>query len=108
MAQLLRYQIFLSYGIVILSIWCYALKNKTTLTHCDSCCKPILCYFPSYTREPIIDYAPLWVLILLAFYALGSVVVGVINFSDCPEASKEVEADIKEAKIALTKMGLKM
>ena len=108
MVQPQRYQIFLSYGIVILSIWCYALKNKTSLTHCDSCCKPLLCHFPSQMREPIIDYAPLWVLALLGLYALGSVVVGVLNFSDCPEAAKEVEADIKEAKIALTKMGVKM
>ena len=49
----------------------------------------------------MVDFLPLYVLVGLAIYAAGSVVIGVMNFSDCPEAAEEVNRHVKEAKEAM-------
>ncbi len=92
---LLRFQIFLSYGILVLGLWYGAVQSKYSLINEGSA-----------IQEALIDYLPLWVVLSLAFYAIGSVVYGVANFADCPQAAKEVEKEIEEAKAAMKKQGI--
>ena len=95
MAGLLRYQIFLGYGILVLGVWYGALQSKSSLINEGSA-----------IQESLVDYFPLWVILCLALYAIGSLVYGVANFADCPLAAKEVERQIEEAKAAMKKKGI--
>mmetsp|Transcript_18174 Transcript_18174/g.22890 ORF Transcript_18174/g.22890 Transcript_18174/m.22890 type:complete len:98 (-) Transcript_18174:314-607(-) len=95
MAGFLRYQIFLSYGILVLALWYGAVQNKSSLVDEGSTLQGYL-----------VDYLPLWILLCLAVYAIGSVVYGVANFADCPQAAREVERHIEEAKAAMKKKGI--
>jgi dolichyl-phosphate mannosyltransferase polypeptide 3 len=82
---LLRYQIFLMYGAVFVSVWYYALVNKE-----------------SYDLSPkvslLVMFAPVWGILALGIYLLLRLIVGVMTFSDVPEASTELEGHIAEAK----------
>ena len=114
MAGLLRYQIFLSYGILILGLWYTAIQNKPLLLKNDndasssssSIIVPLFSSLPYGAQEAIIDFFPLWVLICLGLYAVGSIAHGVANFADCPIAAKEVEKHIAEAKADMKKRGI--
>ena len=100
MAGLLRYQIFIAYGISLLSLWYGALQNKATVhVYLDSF--PLSSKLPTLLKETMVDFLPLYVLVGLAIYAAGSVVIGVVNFSDCPEAAEEVNRHVKEAEEAM-------
>jgi len=84
---LLRYQIFLAIGVSFLSIW-FALING------DS------------TSNPLVLYAPVWLIVLLGLYAIGSIVSGLMSFKDTPEAAAEIERQILEAKAEMKKRGV--
>ncbi len=85
--KLLRYQIFLAIGIAFLSIW------LTLINGSDS-------------SNPITLYAPVWAIILLGLYAVGSVILGLMSFKDTPEAAAEIERQIQEAKAEMKKRGI--
>lgn len=108
MAGLLRYQIFLSYGILILGLWYTALQNKSLLLKNDNndISIPFYSSLPYAAQEAIIDFFPLWALICLGLYAVGSIAYGVVNFADCPLAAKEVEKHIAEAKADMKRRGI--
>ena len=99
---LTRYQIFVSYIIAVLAMWDIALKNEPFLLSNMSNYMSI----SPYWVKPLIDYAPIWVLFVLAIYGVMSVVIGVLNFADCPEAASEVEKNVIEAKAKLKKRGI--
>ncbi len=86
----LRYQLFSIYGIVFVGLW-VALKSSDG---------------KGSVAAMIINYAPVFLILGLGVYALVSIVHGVINLKDCPEAAVEVEKDVKEAKAAMTKKGV--
>jgi dolichol-phosphate mannosyltransferase subunit 3 len=90
MSGLLRYQIFLMYGALFIALWYGALSTQQT------------------TDPPSIwiVYAPVWAILLLGLYALGSVMYGVTTLKDCPEAASEIERQIVEAKAEMKKRGI--
>jgi dolichyl-phosphate mannosyltransferase polypeptide 3 len=86
--ELLRYQIFVAIGLSFLSIWLALIKTSDA------------------TLNPLVLYAPVWSIILLGLYAIGSVVLGLMSFKDTPEAAAEIERQIVEAKAEMKKRGI--
>ena len=86
---LLRYQIFVGIGVSFLSIWLALIKGSD-----------------STTLNPLVLYAPVWCIISLGLYALGSIVLGLMSFKDTPEAAAEIEIQILEAKAEMKKRGV--
>ena len=54
----------------------------------------------------LITFAPIFALLCLAIYAAASVLIGLIQFEDCPGALTELEQEIIEAKAELKKRGI--
>mmetsp|Transcript_7281 Transcript_7281/g.10939 ORF Transcript_7281/g.10939 Transcript_7281/m.10939 type:complete len:98 (+) Transcript_7281:76-369(+) len=50
---------------------------------------------------------PLWCLVTLGAYALGSVAWDILRFQDCPGAAKELQDDIARATAGLEAKGFK-
>lgn len=91
MGGLLRYQLFLGIGVLVLSIWYTVLSNQSD---------------PNAT--PSIKYAPLLGLVLLGIYAFVSIAYGVVICKDFPEAAREIEEQVKEAKSEMARRGIIM
>jgi dolichyl-phosphate mannosyltransferase polypeptide 3 len=92
---LLRYQIFLSYGALFLGVWYQALNWRKERKDAAS-----------LEIDLLLTYAPVWAVLILGIYALSQVLRGVMVMSDCPEASKEIEQQVKEARVELKKRGI--
>uniref|UniRef100_A0A7S2VYV2 Dolichol-phosphate mannosyltransferase subunit 3 n=1 Tax=Eucampia antarctica TaxID=49252 RepID=A0A7S2VYV2_9STRA len=100
MAGLLRYQIFLAYGVAFLAAWYTALQNK-----------PLIISALPISPEGVnfmIRFAPLWLVVGLGLYAIFTIGFRVSNFSDCPDAAVEVDKQAKEAIVELKKIGIKL
>lgn len=93
MAGLLRYQIFLGYGAAFLAVWYYLLLNHHRYVKSDS-------------LVTLIQWAPFFGLVFFASFALSSLIIGVMNFRDCPDAAAEIEKQVLEAKAELKKRGI--
>lgn len=91
MPKLVRYQIFIGYGATFLAIWIDALKYVEE---------------DAPVRSLLIRWAPLWAVLLLGIYALGSVLHGVVQTRDVPEAAEELEAEIAEARAEMKRKGI--
>ena len=89
MTVLLRYQIFLGYGALFLAVWFYALSNQS-----------------ENEKSRMVEFAPVWAVLVLGVYAASSVVHGVLTFKDCPEAAKELEEQVAEAKTEMKNRGI--
>lgn len=89
MTGLLRWQIFATYAVGFLAIWSLARTSK-----------------PDGGPSWLFDFAPVWAILALGVYALVSVVHGVANFRDCPEAAAEIEQQVIEAKKELKRRGI--
>lgn len=100
MTGLLRYQIFLGYGVSFLAVWYAALENKPL----------IITTIPisSEAADLMIHYAPLWLVVGLGLYAVFTIGFRVATFSDCPDAAAEIEVQAKEAIIEMKKIGVKI
>ena len=83
---LLRYQLFLGFGVAFLAVWYGMLATGTS--------------------NPLYVYAPIWAIIMLGIYAVGTITTGVMNCKDFPEAAAEIERQVKEAKEEMTKRGV--
>mmetsp|Transcript_4409 Transcript_4409/g.8504 ORF Transcript_4409/g.8504 Transcript_4409/m.8504 type:complete len:90 (-) Transcript_4409:186-455(-) len=83
---LFRYQLFCLYTFAFLGLW-IVLKTEAA-------------------DNPMVTYAPLWLVVGIGLFAAFSILSGVANLEDCPAAAKEVERDIQEAKIAMKKKGI--
>lgn len=90
MLGLLRYQVFLVYGFVFLAVWQGAKMNQDESK-------------ASVTARIVVDFAPLWGVLLLGLYAVTTIIYNVLTFNDCTEATKELERQIKEAKAEMRK-----
>lgn len=88
MELLLRYQIFLAYGCAFGAIWLYGIRNIDKLE------------LPE-VGNVIVVYAPVWGVLFLGIYLLSRLVLGVFSFRDCPDAAKEIEMQIAEARNAM-------
>ena len=84
MTGLLRYQRFVGIGISFVSIWYAILSQQPDV-------------------NIVVRFAPIWACIGLALYAIASIGYGVIICKDVPEAAKEIERQVKEAKIEMKK-----
>ena len=89
MMGLLRYQVFLFYGVLFLAVWQGAKMNQ------DETAGP--------AAKILVDFAPLWAIIALGIYALSTIIYNVMTFNDCPEAAKEIDRQVKEAKAEMKK-----
>ena len=99
---LLRYQIFLSYGAIFVSLWIYLIINSSTSTSSNSVDnnnnnKLVL------SNNTKIWYIPVMGVIMLGSYLLTLLIVGVATYKDCPEAAIEMENEIKEAQLEMKK-----
>lgn len=91
MPPLLRYQIFLGYGVAFLAAWFYALQH----VHSEN-----------FYQGIIIRWAPILAIVILGIYAAGSVVYGVAQTRDVPEAARELEVEVAEARKEMKKRGI--
>lgn len=83
---MLRYQIFCIYTFLFLALF-IALRSEAE-------------------EGSIVDYSPLFAVMAMGAFAAFSIVNGVYNLKDCPEAALEVERDVKEAISAMSKKGI--
>ena len=90
MSGLLRYQVFLGFGFLFLAVWYAGLSNQTDLE----------------SPNPLIVYAPVWAIMLLAIYGIGSIAYGVAVFEDMPEAAAEINKHVIEARQEMKKRGV--
>mmetsp|Transcript_1902 Transcript_1902/g.2781 ORF Transcript_1902/g.2781 Transcript_1902/m.2781 type:complete len:107 (-) Transcript_1902:277-597(-) len=95
---LLRYQIFLVYGVVFYAIWHAALSNMETVMETSP--------LSSNVTTLLIWYAPIWAILALGVYAVVTIIHSVLAFDDCPEAAAEIDTQVKEARVALKKRGI--
>mmetsp|Transcript_18647 Transcript_18647/g.18886 ORF Transcript_18647/g.18886 Transcript_18647/m.18886 type:complete len:106 (-) Transcript_18647:218-535(-) len=101
---MLRYQLFLAYGVAILSTWIALMKNEDMIIeHSATIMGPFV--VNSNHVKVVIQFLPFWAIVLLGAYAATSVVIGVLTFKDCPEAALEIEQQVRDAKIELKKKG---
>jgi Dolichol-phosphate mannosyltransferase subunit 3 (DPM3) len=94
---LLRYQIFLSYTGALVSIWILILRTN----HGDH----DYFQFQTYTDIGVV-LAPLWCVVGLGVYLLSLLLYGVLTYQDCPEAARELEKEISEAKNEMKQRGI--
>lgn len=90
---LLRYQLFTTYAVVLLSVWYMALQKRDE-------------YKDNAVTLLLIDFMPLWAVVAVGLYLLTVLIVGVLSFNDVPAAAKKLEEEIKEAKTELKKRGI--
>ena len=83
---LLRYQVFLAYGVLFVAVWQALLRQ--------------------YPDDLVVWILPLVALGLLAIYGISSIAVGVLTFRDTPEAAAELEQQIAEAKAEMKQRGI--
>jgi len=95
---LLRYQIFLTYGVTFLSVWYYGLQHvdEWSALSSSSSSSPALLHLA-------ITYAPVWAVLVLAVFLLTRLILGVLAYQDCPEAATEIEQQIRQARVELKK-----
>lgn len=87
---MLRYQVFASYAIAFGSIWFAVLQKEKDFE------------VGAWGHLGLV-LAPLIALVVLGLYLLLRLVTGVLSFQDCPEAAKELETQIKEARVELSR-----
>mmetsp|Transcript_22461 Transcript_22461/g.27080 ORF Transcript_22461/g.27080 Transcript_22461/m.27080 type:complete len:108 (+) Transcript_22461:136-459(+) len=95
---LLRYQIFLVYGVVFYAIWHAALSNMESVLEASP--------LSSNVTTLLIWYAPVWAILALGFYAVVTIIHSVLTFDDCPQAAAEIDTQVREARAALVKRGI--
>ena len=95
---MLRYQLFLGYGVAFAAVWYAALQRKGEIAST----------LGTSVTSVVVDYAPIWAILVLGVYAVLSVAYRVATMADYPDAAEEIDMQVKEAKAALIKMGVKM
>ncbi|KAL9182675.1 hypothetical protein ACHAXT_013327 [Thalassiosira profunda] len=121
---LLRYQLFLAAGLLLLAVWRAALSRLPALqsSWVVQWIAALLglnsvAFFlglsddysldgnESVGAKLLVQYLPLWAVVALGVYALASVVYKVATFGDCPEAASELAGEIAAAKARLRAAG---
>mmetsp|Transcript_5384 Transcript_5384/g.6218 ORF Transcript_5384/g.6218 Transcript_5384/m.6218 type:complete len:102 (+) Transcript_5384:206-511(+) len=85
---LLRYQLFCIYIFLYIGLF-IALKSEAG-------------------EDPniVVDYSPFWAVLILGAFAAFSIMNGVYNLKNCPDAAMEIDRDVKEAVTAMRKKGI--
>ena len=96
---LLRYQVFLAYGIAFMALWYAALQNKEAIMEATG--------YPVET-DIALQWAPLWGILGLGLYAAIKIIYGLITFQDFPEAAAELERQVEEARAEMKRRGIPM
>lgn len=91
---LLRYQVFLTYGVVFCSVWYYFVINVER-------------WNLSSNSRLLVWLAPFWGVILLGLSLIGRLIYGVLTYQDCSDASLEIEQQILEARADAKRRKLK-
>lgn len=108
MVDVLRYQIFLACLVLFLQLWYTALANighiKSYL-HLDVEAVDITDNVAVVIIDTVVRYLPLWAIMALGMYALGSVLLRVYNMADRPDAALEMTNEIEAAKDKLRSAG---
>ena len=90
---LLRFQVFAVYAVTFFSIWYMVILKKA-----------------EWELSPgaliLVDFAPIWAVVLVGLYLLSVLIIGVMQFEDCPQAAKELDSDVKAAKEEMKKRGI--
>jgi hypothetical protein len=97
---MLRYQLFLGYGVAFAAVWYAALQRKGEVASALGTTASV--------TSTVVDYAPIWAILVLGVYAVLSVAYRVATMADYPDAAEEIDLQVKEAKAALIKMGMNM
>lgn len=97
-SSMLRYQIFLCWGALWAAIWYQAMNSEETVVEISP--------LSPETTKILIQFLPLWILVSLAIYAIATILYGLATLRDFPEASAELEKEVKEAKTAMKKRGV--
>lgn len=87
---MLRYQVFLTYGVAFLSVWSYCLIRKDE-------------FDLSPTVSLMVTFAPALAVIVLGIFLLARLILGVLAYQDCPEAAREIDIQIAEAKAEMNR-----
>ena len=102
-----RAPLFSLYLIIFTSIWLSLLYNiipLTTLSHY----LPFISYkHLSIIQHHIIPLLPIYLLISFDCYSLSVIGYSLLTFNECPDAFKELEQDISNAKKRLINKGFK-
>ncbi|CAK7239448.1 MAG: hypothetical protein STHCBS139747_000879 [Sporothrix thermara] len=61
---------------------------------------------PTVIQTEIVPVLPFWCIVALGAYVLARLGWGILTFNDCPEAHKELVAEIEMARADLRKMGV--
>lgn len=86
---------FIAYGAVFLAIWYKALSFRNEA-------KADL----SKEVDLLIKFAPVWAVLALGIYAVSNLIHGIVKMSDSPEAAKEIDQNVKEARKEMKKRGI--
>ena len=90
---MLRYQTVFSYVGTCLLLWmglCWKLEE----------------YKATKSVKEVVHILPMYALICFGAYSLGTIGLSLMAVRDCPEASKELDKQIKEAKEDLRRRGI--
>jgi len=109
MVDVLRYQIFLACLVLFLQLWYTAVANighiKSYL-HLDvEAVDDTDNNVAVVIIDMIVRYLPLWAIMALGMYALGSVLLRVYTMADRPDAALEMTNEIEVAKDKLRSAG---
>ncbi|CAK7563682.1 MAG: hypothetical protein SEPTF4163_001557 [Sporothrix epigloea] len=61
---------------------------------------------PAIVQTEIVPVLPFWLLVAFGAYILARLGWGILTFNDCPEAHKELVAEIELARADLRKLGV--
>lgn len=76
---LLRYQVFLTHAAVFAATWYYFLTKTPD-------------------ASAWVTYAPIWAILVLGIFLFSRLVYGVLTYQDCPDAEREIDQQIVEAR----------
>ena len=82
---MLRYQVFLTYGVAFVSAWYYGLRKKAEF---DT--PPVL--------DVLVAFAPVLAIVGLGIFLLARLMLGVLAYQDCPDAAREIDRQVVEAR----------
>jgi Dolichol-phosphate mannosyltransferase subunit 3 (DPM3) len=86
---MLRYQIFVAYGVAFISAWYnYGLSKKED-------------YSLSPAVNLLVTFAPIWAVLALGIFLLARLILGVLAYQDCPDAAQEIDRQIVEARVEM-------
>ncbi|TMW69260.1 hypothetical protein Poli38472_001416 [Pythium oligandrum] len=92
---MLKYQKWLTTLVVFLSLWLFLCK-----------------YTSEQVADPrvfqVVQVLPMYALVSFGAYSLAVIALSVMAVTDCPEAAKELDRQVLEAKEDLRKKGMKL